>query len=112
RGSAPTGEGLPHRLKVPPAGMAVDGDGLVTGTPTAAQFGAQTVRVRVEDGRTGLATQSFTVTVVAQAVNRAPAVPSTPPATAVVDRTYAYDPAAADPDGDPPVRQRHSRPPA
>ncbi len=97
----PDGDPLADSLTTAPAGMAVDAAGLVTWVPAAGQLGPNAVTVRVQDGRGGFATQSFTVQVVTQATNRPPAVTSTPPFAATVGRPYAYDLAAADPDGDP-----------
>ncbi|MBX9627946.1 MAG: putative Ig domain-containing protein, partial [Gemmataceae bacterium] len=99
--SDPDGDPLAYSLDEAPTGMAVDAAGRVTWTPAADQLGPHPVKVRVEDGRGGGVVQSFTVTVVTQVSNQAPAITSVPPGGATVGRLYAYDLAAADPDNDP-----------
>ncbi|HJT78200.1 MAG TPA: putative Ig domain-containing protein, partial [Gemmataceae bacterium] len=65
---------LSFRLDAAPGGMTIDATGLVRWTSTAAQFGANAVTVRVEDGRGGVATQDFVIDVRSQATNQPPAV--------------------------------------
>jgi RHS repeat-associated protein len=95
----PDGDTLAYALGSAPAGMTINaGTGLVAWTPADAQVGANSVTVRVTDGRGGQAVQTVTVTV-AQA-NRPPVITSTAPATAVSGAAYSYDVDATDPDGD------------
>ncbi|HUE70455.1 MAG TPA: putative Ig domain-containing protein [Pirellulaceae bacterium] len=99
--SDPNGDPLTFSLPIAPAGMTIDATGLVTWQPTAEQLGSHQVQVRVEDGRGGFATQTWSVSVVTQTSNQPPSITSTPPQAATVGRQYAYDAAATDPDGDP-----------
>src|SRR5262249_14424436 len=94
------------RLLSGPAAMTVDpATGLVQWTPTADQAGSQSVRLTVEDGRGGGATQTFTLrfpVVAPTPINAPPVIVSTPPGmTPVNGQPYAYDVHALDPDGDP-----------
>jgi RHS repeat-associated protein len=58
------GDTLSYQLTQAPAGMQIDPtSGLITWVPTAAQVGPNSVTVQVEDGRGGIDTQSFVVTV-------------------------------------------------
>jgi len=60
---------LSYSLTTSPAGMAIDAaTGLISWTPTGAQVGDNGVAVQVDDGRGGLDTQTFTVTVQAALV--------------------------------------------
>jgi RHS repeat-associated protein len=66
------------------------------------------VRVRVEDGRGGFDTQSYTIEVVA---DRPPAIITAPVTSALIGQPYRYDVDAVDPDGDP-VTYALTNPPA
>ena len=60
----PDGNSLTYSLSQAPAGMQIDASsGLITWYPTAVQLGQNQVTVRVEDGRGGSDTQTFTVNV-------------------------------------------------
>ncbi len=61
----PDGNALSYALVGAPAGMAINANGLITWTPTAAQVGPNAVTVQVSDNAVPplSATQSFTVTV-------------------------------------------------
>src|SRR5205823_5706662 len=84
-----------------PTGMTIDlGSGLILWTPTTAQVGIQTVAFRVEDGRGGVATQSYFVAVNASALDRPPVLTSTPSFAATAGQLYTYAVVASDPDGD------------
>jgi RHS repeat-associated protein len=64
---------------LPLPGMAIDSaTGLVTWTPTVGQLGPQSVSVRAEDGRGGIAVQTFTVNVLQESDNEAPVIVSQP----------------------------------
>src|SRR5207244_10723534 len=83
-----------------PACMAVDASsGTVLSVPTAQQVGAQTVTLRVRDGRGGVDLQSFQITVTQS--NTVPVITSTPKGSAVVGVPYQYQVLAQDADGDP-----------
>jgi RHS repeat-associated protein len=97
----PDGDPLTFLFDTAPEGMTMNASGLVSWTPTAAQFGANQVSIRVEDGRGGRALQSFTVNVVTQEVNQPPSITSTPPTHGTVGKSYAYSAVGTDPDGDP-----------
>src|SRR5262249_43118958 len=97
----PNHDPLTYRLVTAPAGMTVDAGGLVLWDPQGTQLGANAVVIEVNDGRGGVATQSFMIEVTTSSRNREPIITSTPPAGALVGRPYAYDVLAVDPDGDP-----------
>jgi hypothetical protein len=92
---------LTYTLVTAPAGMTVDAAGRVAWQPAGAQLGANPVVLRVDDGRGGSVSQSFSVDVVSQLVDQPPAIVSTPPLAATVGRMYAYDARATDPENDP-----------
>jgi RHS repeat-associated protein len=95
------GDPLTFSLDVAPTGMTVDAAGVIRWDPTAAQFGNNAVKVRVDDGRGASVVQDFTVNVISQDVNHPPVITSTPRLAATVGRQYQYDLTATDPDGDP-----------
>jgi RHS repeat-associated protein len=97
----PDADPLTYHLDTAPAGMTIDAAGLVTWQPAVAEFGANPVVLRVDDGRGGSASQTFMVNVVTQLSDRPPAIVTTPPLTATVGRPYVYDARATDPENDP-----------
>ncbi|HEV3341679.1 MAG TPA: putative Ig domain-containing protein, partial [Pirellulales bacterium] len=97
----PDGDPLTYVLANGPAGMTIDNQGIVRWTPTSNQFGPNSVIVRVEDGRGGIADQPFTVTVTTQQTGQPPSITSTPVLAATLGRQYAYDATGVDPDGNP-----------
>ncbi|MBQ9370568.1 MAG: fibro-slime domain-containing protein [Thermoguttaceae bacterium] len=77
RATDPNNDTLTYSLLVAPDGMAINAEtGDVAWTPT--ELGAYSVVIRVEDGRGGAATQSYTINVVEPPENRAPIITSTP----------------------------------
>lgn len=70
----------------------------LSGEPGSADVGDYDVTLEVSDGRGGVTTQSFIVTVQA---NEPPIITSTPSITADEAVPYGYSVAASDPDGDP-----------
>src|SRR5439155_17567572 len=95
------GDPLTFSLPTHPAGMTIDSTtGRVTWTPPNA-LGPNAVTVRVSDGRSPAVMQNFTLTVVSQNPNHAPAITSQPVTTGTAGQVYAYDVTATDPDGDP-----------
>lgn len=94
------GDPLTFTLTSAPAGMSIDGTGLIRWQPTAAQLGSNPVSVKVDDGRGGIVTQDFTITVQNQTPNQAPAIVSTPFVNGHTLFPYGYVPLAIDPDGD------------
>lgn len=94
------GDPLVYALTTAPAGMSIDGGtGRISWTPTQSQLGAQAVEVRVSDGRGGVASQPFSVSV-AQG-NRAPVIGTVAPTAATTGVAFVYAPSATDADGDP-----------
>lgn len=101
--SDPNSDPLTFSLPTVPDGMTVDATGLISWRPAAGQFGLNSVSVRVADGRGGVATQDFKITVTHQTSNRSPSIVSTPSPAARAGLLYQYDARATDPDGDPVV---------
>ena len=97
--SDPDGDPLAYDLPTAPAGMTIDTNGVIRWTPAASQFGPDDVTVRVQDGRGGTATQSFTVDVTAQPSERPPSITSLPPLVGTLGRGYVYDATGVEPDG-------------
>ncbi|MEX2214855.1 MAG: putative Ig domain-containing protein [Phycisphaeraceae bacterium] len=95
------GDALTFFLLQAPDGMAIDtATGLLEWSPTNLQLGDQAVQIRVIDGRGGQATQSFTITVVADAANQSPVFVSAPPTDVVPGESLIYSAKAIDPDND------------
>ncbi len=98
----PDADALTYSLPTEPAGMSIDPDtGLVSWKPTAGELGANPVEVRVDDGRGGYATQTYSINVVSQLVIQPPSITSNPPQAATVGNLYAYDLKGSDPNNDP-----------
>jgi hypothetical protein len=78
--SDPDSDPLAYLSTAPPAGMQIDlTTGVLAWRPTAQQLGQHNVTARVEDGRGGVATQSYVVNVQADPANHAPVIISQPP---------------------------------
>lgn len=90
------GDVLTYSLDTTPTGMVIDPNtGFISFTPiTAGNF---TVDITVSDGRGGLDTQSYTLTVI---LNQVPTITSTPVTTGTEGEPYTYDVDATDPDND------------
>lgn len=73
--------------------------GMITWTPSATQSGQRAVTIQVSDGRSGVNTQTFTITV-AEAINVNPQITSNPKLEANNNYLYVYDVEAVDADGD------------
>src|SRR5262249_24833758 len=87
-------------LVVKPTGITVDPTtGIVVWVPTADQLGMHDVTLRVQDGRGGIALQSFQIAV--SRVNTTPVITSTPTGPAVVGLPWQDQGEAQDADGDP-----------
>ena len=91
-----SGDLLTYSLTAGPAGMAMNGAGLVTWTPVIAQVGPHPVAVRVTDLAGLSAIQNFTV-IVAR-FNRPPQILSSAPSVGKVGSVYTYQLTATDPD--------------
>jgi hypothetical protein len=61
----PDNDALSFRLLESPSGMTISPTGLVTWTPSGAQVGSQSVQVEAADGRGGIATQAFSISIAA-----------------------------------------------
>src|SRR5262249_6604961 len=87
-------------LPVRPDGMTVDpGTGALAWLPGPSQAGSHDVILRAQDGRGGVATQSFRIT--ATPTNNAPVITSSPPAGPPgVGLPFVYRALAQDADGD------------
>ncbi len=95
----PNADPLTFQLDVAPAGMTIDGEGLIAWRPTVTELGLHPVSLRVEDGRGGIDTQDFTLQVNSLTSIQAPTIVSNPPFTATVDEQYRYDVQATAPNG-------------
>ena len=97
----PENDPLVFSLTTKPTGMTIDAEtGTITWTPSPSQVGSRDVVVRVDDGQSGWATQSFTVIVSTGTTNHPPTITSTPSLTATSGIAYQYTVTASDPDGD------------
>jgi RHS repeat-associated protein len=93
------GDPLTYDLTVKPDGMVVDPHtGNLNWTPTDHQAGAQSVILRVQDGRGGVALQSFTIQVTDP--NTPPIFSTKPVTTVYFGDQYLYEAHAVDSDGD------------
>ncbi len=94
------GDTLTYTLTAAPAGMTInDATGVIDWTPAAS--GAYSVSVQVEDGRGGVATQSFEVVVEDGAnVNSPPVLSAIGDQTVKVGETFQLTLSGSDPDGD------------
>ncbi len=82
--------------------MTLNQQGFITWTPEANQLGNHTVKVQVNDGRSGFIEQEWTIAVVSQrSNNQAPQILSTPSLKANINQVYQYNLVGNDPDGDP-----------
>ncbi|WP_373694403.1 putative Ig domain-containing protein [Geobacter sp.] len=94
------GDIITYSLVTPPTGMTINATtGVISWTPATDQAGTQNVIVTVTAGGQ-TATQTFTITVSNQVVNKAPVVTSQPVTTAYKDGYYYYQVVASDPNGD------------
>jgi hypothetical protein len=75
--------------------------GALTGTPTVAAIGSYSnISISVSDGKATTALAAFTLTVQG-AANGAPTITGTPASSVIAGAAYSFQPAAADPNGDP-----------
>ncbi len=94
------GDALAWSLEAAPAGMTISALGLIEWAPAA--IGTFAVRVRVDDGRGGWATQEYPLSVSEFGDNAAPRIISVPAFTAQPGVLYSYSAQAVDDDGDVP----------
>ena len=91
---------LSYSLVTYPSGMTINSaTGLITWTPSSVQAGNHSVTVKVSDGQGGEAIQEFTI-IVAEALNNAPVITSTPVTTSKEGQLYTYSISANDADND------------
>jgi RHS repeat-associated protein len=97
----PDSDPLTFALTAAPSGMTIGATtGAISWTPTAQHAGSQSVTVRVNDGRGGSDTQSFSITVL-PAANQAPTPRITGPTTGTVSQSLTFDASTStDPDQD------------
>ena len=94
------GDTLVYALTEFPQGMLIDSStGAIQWPIPADVAGLAPVTVEVTDGKGGIATQGYAISV-SGASNRAPAFSSTPVTSATAGTAYAYTARATDPDGD------------
>ena len=109
--SDPDGDPLAINLQNAPTGMTLNQQGFITWTPEANQLGNHTVKVQVNDGRSGFIEQEWTIAVVSQrSNNQAPQILSTPSLKANINQVYQYNLVGNDPDGDPIFWSLETRP--
>ncbi len=97
------GDVLSYALLDAPPTMGVDSvSGVIEWTPSPIDLGTHRVELMVDDGRGGIATQRYTLTVSADGLNGAPWFISVAPTTVVVGDDYIY-PVAADDDANQPL---------
>ena len=94
------GDSLAWSLAQAPDGMTIDESGVVLWENVPVEPADYEVTVRVEDSRGAFDEQTFTLSVVANNVNTAPVIVSSPAEYARVDGLFAYDMAAVDAEGD------------
>lgn len=97
----PEGTLVTYGIDEGPVGMTVATDGLVTWSPTLADVGLHSVRLRASDTAGASTVQAFALTVAAEASNSAPYFTTAPSTQIATGAAYSYDAAAIDPDGDP-----------
>jgi YD repeat-containing protein len=94
----PENDSLTFSLGAAHAGMTIGSNGLMQWTPQSNQTGDYLIEVKVTDTQGATATQSYTLSVVTMAINRAPSITSTPVFLAAVGSAYNYQVQANDPD--------------
>ena len=96
----PDGDALTYSLTQSPAGMTINtSSGVISWTPDAA--GAVTVGIKVEDGRDGIATQTYTLVIDQPSGNLPPEITITGDPNVVLGQSVTLQVAANDPEGEP-----------
>ncbi len=101
RAADPNADPLTYSFENAPLGMTIDPWGLVRWTPADTQLGPHFVTIRVNDGRSGFVTQTYTLDVRTEDSNQPPRIVSVPLTRATVDTAYRYDLLAKDLEADP-----------
>ncbi|RPI14980.1 MAG: hypothetical protein EHM60_05390 [Lysobacterales bacterium] len=99
--SDPNGDPLSFRISNKPAWANFNAsNGELSGLPGAGDAGVySSIVIEASDGSTTAALPTFSIAVEAPA-NRAPLVTGTPATSVIAGQSYAFQPAASDPDGD------------
>ena len=88
----PDDDPVSFSLLAAPAGMAIDATtGVITWAPTANDIGDYDVLVEATDGRGGVATQRYTLSVIAPPPNRPPVIVSTPVTVALPSKEVSSE---------------------
>ncbi len=91
----PNNDKLSFSLITFPKGMAIDkATGKITWTPTNSDVGSHTVKIQVDDGKGGIDTQEYVLTV--KNVNDPPEITSSPITITDEDKLYVYQVTAKD----------------
>lgn len=93
-GTAPVSYAFTTTTYIPPTGMSINSNGLISWTPTSGQNTAYTIEIEVKNAF-GLDTQQFTID-----VTERPDITSSAPLTAVINTLYNYQIVAS---GDTPI---------
>ena len=97
----PNGDTLTYKLLSSPNGMQINStSGLISWDTVASNKGNHAVLVEVSDGRGGVSTQSYSLSVIDAPPNRPPVFTSNPVVDAAINTPYRYDADARDPDSD------------
>ncbi len=96
----PDGDAVTYALTVSPAGATIDSTSGILRWPSPGPGGSSAFEVQANDGRGGVATQRFVLSVAPSPGNRPPVFVSTPNVVAYVGSNYLYAAQATDPDGD------------
>jgi len=98
----PNNDPLTYSLTSAPNGMLLDNQGRIIWTPTAANLGKNTVQIKVDDGRSGIANQTYELEVKnpTDFKLQSPKITSTPTIKTAVGNQYRYTPTVSNPDND------------
>ncbi len=92
------GDAVTLTLSSPPAGMSIDGQGVIRWTPSAATNGQFPIAIVAEDAHGAISTQAFVLSV---SVNTPPRITSTPVISVAGGGVYRYAVKAVDAENDP-----------
>ena len=96
------GDNLTYSLTVAPQGMTIDAQtGQITWETTIDDIANHQITIEVSDGRGGIETQTYNLSVISEPPNRPPLFTTSPVIDAFINQKYQYDVDAIDPDLDP-----------
>uniref|UniRef100_UPI001E494552 Ig-like domain-containing protein n=1 Tax=Cyanothece sp. BG0011 TaxID=2082950 RepID=UPI001E494552 len=96
------GDNLTYSLTVSPEGMAINSQtGEITWETTIDDIANHQITIEVSDGRGGIDTQTYNLSVISEPPNRPPLFTTSPVVDAYINQLYQYDADAIDPDLDP-----------